>query len=76
MKSINVVVDDKTLANAEQFAFKLNTSVAGLVNDFLHQLPRTESDQAEARRQFIELSKAARGEVGPRTWTRSDLYDR
>jgi hypothetical protein len=76
MKNINLQVDEETLANAEQFALKLNTSVAGLLNDFLHQLPVQQGNLHEARQRLLQLSQSATGKVGVRTWTRESLYER
>ena len=76
MKNISVTVNDHTLAKAEKFASEKKTSVAGLLRDYLRQLTSTPGSRAAARRQIKRLSAAAQGEVGPRTWTRDEIYDR
>ncbi len=76
MKSISVTVNDSTLAKAEKVARAQKISVADLLRDYLRQLTQAPVSRAAARRQIKRLSAAAKGEVGPRTWTRDDLYDR
>jgi len=76
VKSINVTVNDSTLAKAEKLASEKKTSVAGLLRDYLRQLTSMPGGREVARRRIKRLSAAAKGEVGPRDWTRDDLYDR
>ena len=76
MKNINLTVDDATLAKAEKVATQKKTSVAALLRDYLRQLTSTPTKREAARRRLLRLSAAATGEVGSRTWTRGDLYDR
>ncbi len=76
MKSISVTVNAGTLAKAEKLASEQKTSVAELLRDYLRQLTSTPGSRTAARRQIKRLSAAAKGEVGPRTWTRDEIYDR
>lgn len=76
MKSISVKVNDDMQAKAEKVASEKKTSVAGLLHDYLRQLSSAPLSRAAARCQIKRLSASAKGEVGPRTWTRDDLYDR
>jgi HD superfamily phosphohydrolase YqeK len=76
VKSINVTVNASTLAKAEKLASEKKTSVAGLLRDYLRQLTNISGSRQVARRRIKRLSAAAKGEVGPRDWTRDDLYDR
>jgi|GEM_PF-1898180 len=76
MKSINVTVGDATLAKAQKVAKGKKTSVGALLRQHLRQVTSGPSNREAARRQIIRLSAAAKGEVGPRRWTREHLYDR
>ena len=64
------------LAKAEKVASAKKTSVAALLHEYLRQLTSVPLSRGAARRQIKRLSASAKGEVGPRTWTRDDLYDR
>jgi hypothetical protein len=76
VKSINLSVDDSTWAKAETFANLNKTSVANLLLGYLHEVTSAPLDREAARARLFELSKAANGAVGPRRWTRDDLYAR
>jgi hypothetical protein len=74
--SIKIDVDDAVLAKVEKIARARNTSVAGLVNDFLCGIAPAPDNRQDARRRLLELAEQSKGEVGERTWTRDSLYDR
>ena len=76
VKNINITVDDTTWANAEKFASLNKTSVTNLLLDYLHSVATAPSNREVAIKSLLELSRAAEGEVGPRNWTRDDLYAR
>ncbi len=75
MKSISVTIDKATWEKAEKLASQKKTSVARLLQSYLKELT-SYSDKQTKRRQLLKLSAAAKGEVGTRTWTRDELYDR
>jgi hypothetical protein len=74
VKNINLTVDDSTWANAETFASLNKTSVTNLLLDYLHTVATPPSDRQVALARLLELSRDAKGEVGPRTWTCDNLY--
>jgi hypothetical protein len=76
VKNINLTVDESTFAKAETFAALNKTSVTNLLLDYLHEVTSTPLNREAARARLIELSNAAKGEVGKRDWKRDDLYDR
>lgn len=76
MKNINLSVDDATLEKVQRLAQSQNTSVAALVNDYLSLLTQVQIGPNEAIARILQLSASACGEMGPRTWSRADLYDR
>ena len=76
MKTINISVDEATWDKAESFASLNKTSVSNLLLDYLHHVTSSAPNREAARAQLIELCQSADGEVGPRQWTRDDLYGR
>jgi hypothetical protein len=64
------------LAKAKKLATEQNTSVPAMLRDYLQELTSKSMARDTARRQFLRLSAKAKGEVGPRSWTRDDLYGR
>jgi hypothetical protein len=76
MKNITLAVEDAVLEQVKVIAAKRQTSVNGLVRDYLSQLARSEDRTERARRRLLELAAESKAEVGPVTWTRDDLYDR
>jgi hypothetical protein len=76
MKNITLAIDEAILDEVRVYAAKRNTTVNGLVRDFLGRLAEQEDRTARARRRLRELMDQSTLEVGPVTWTRDDLHDR
>jgi hypothetical protein len=76
MKNITLAVDDQVLEEVRVYAAKRNTSVNGLVRDFLAGIAMQEDRTIRARRRLRELVDRSSLEVGDITWKRDDLYDR
>jgi hypothetical protein len=76
MKNITLAMDEKLLEEVRVYAAKRNTTVNGLVRDFLSRLAEQEDRTTRARRRLRELMDRSTLEVGPVTWTRDDLHDR
>ena len=76
MKNITLAIDDAVLEEVRVYAAKRNTSVNGLVRDYLKALAEQEDKTARARRRLRELMDQTTLEAGPQTWTRDDLHDR
>lgn len=76
MKSIKVMVEDETLAKAQTAATNLQTSIETLILKYVQDLATAPLSRETARRRILQLSHDAKGEVGPRTWSREDLYAR
>lgn len=75
-KNITLTVDESVLDQVRVIAAKRQTSVSGLVRDFLTNLAGAEDRTERARRKLLELAKASQGDMGAVTWKREDLYDR
>jgi hypothetical protein len=76
MKNITLSIDEEILAIARRYAAERNTTVNGLVRDYLTRIATQENKAAKARQRLVELSGQSEGEIGPITWKREDLYDR
>jgi hypothetical protein len=75
-KNITLAIDESVLEEARVYAAKRNTSVNGLVRDFLEGIAKQEDRTERARRRLRELAERSTLEVGEVTWKRDDLYDR
>jgi hypothetical protein len=75
-KNITLAIDEAVLEEARIYAAKRNTSVNGLVRDFLQGIAKQEDRTERARRRLRELAERSTLEVGEVTWKRDDLYDR
>jgi hypothetical protein len=76
MKNITLSVDDEVLAAVRRYASNNNTTVNGLVRDYLTRLATQEDRAAKARRRLLELSEQSEGRLGNWVWNREELYDR
>jgi hypothetical protein len=76
MKNITLAIDEAVLDEVRVYAAKRNTSVNGLVRDYLTAIAEQEDKTTRARRRLRELMDRTSLEVGPVTWTRDDLHDR
>ena len=76
MKNITLAVDEAVLDEVRLYAAKRQTSVNGLVRDFLGGIAVQENRMERARRRLIELMDNSTLEAGPIEWTREDLHDR
>jgi hypothetical protein len=76
MKNITLSVDDAVLAAVRRYASERNTTVNGLVRDYLTQLATQTDRVAKARRRLKELSEEATMDRGNWTWNREELYER
>ena len=76
MKNITLSIDEAVLDEVRVYAAKRNTTVNGLVRDYLNRLAEQEDRSVRARRRLRELMDRSTLEVGPITWKRDDLYER
>ena len=76
MKNITLAVDEAVLDEVRLYAAKRQTSVNGLVRDFLGGIAVQENRMERARRRLIELMDNSTLEAGPIEWKREDLHDR
>jgi hypothetical protein len=76
MKNITLAIDEAILDEVRVYAAKRNTTVNGLVRDYLNRLAEQEDRTVRARRRLRELMDRSTLEAGPVTWKRDDLYER
>lgn len=76
MANLTLNIDDDVLAEARQTAVRSGTTVNAIVRDQLANLASRDSRIARARRRLAELAVVSTATIGPRDWTRNELYDR
>ncbi len=76
MKNITLSVDERVLASVRRYASERNTTVNGLVRDYLTRLSDQEDRAAKARSRLKELAEEATLDLGEWKWNREELYDR
>jgi hypothetical protein len=76
MKNITLSVGEKVLAAVRRRAAEQNSTVNALVRQYLTNLAEQDDRAARARACMVELSEQSQGQLGERTWTRDDLYER
>jgi hypothetical protein len=76
MKNITLSVDEEVLAVVRRFASGKNTTVNGLVREYLTRIAAQEDKAAKARAKLVELSEKTAGDMGDWKWNREEIYDR
>ena len=79
MKNITLAVEDDVLAAVRKLAAERETTVNGLVRDYLKSLAKQASkdDAARARQELVRLSETTTGRLPDDwKWNREELYDR
>ena len=76
MKNITLSIDEKVLAAARRYAAEHNSSVNGLVREFLGGIAQRDDRAAKARQRIRELSDASGGRIGAKSWRREELHER
>jgi len=77
MSNITLSVDDEIIKKVRKIAVDKNTTLTQMVREFLKTVAeRDETRKLEALREleasFLEMSR----DMGKRTWSRDDLYER
>jgi hypothetical protein len=76
MKNITLSVDDWVLAAVRRYAAEHDSSVNGIVREFLNGIANKGDRAKKARARISELSRRSRARIGTITWSRDDLHDR
>lgn len=76
MANLTLSLDDQVLEEARAVAVREGTTVNAMVRDYLTNVASRAERIARARRRLAELAVSSTATIGPRDWTRNELYDR
>ena len=76
IKNITLSVDETVLAAVRRYASQNNTTVNGLVRDYLTRLAAQNDKAAKARQRLRQLSEEATLDLGDWKWNRDELHVR
>ena len=77
--NITLSLDDELIKKVRKIAVERDTTLTGLVRDYLEQLAVEGAESGRRRREREALERSFerfRFKVGKRTWKRADLYVR
>lgn len=74
---ITLNIDDEIVKKVRKIAIDKDTTLSAMVRDYLTSIAGSDAAarKADADKLMETLEKVSR-DMGPRTWTREDLYDR
>ena len=75
-QNVTLVVDEDLLLAARKFALDQGTSVNQLVREYLSALVEEPGRRRLARARLRKAFETGLVDIGDRTWTRDDLYER
>lgn len=76
MRNLTLAIEDDLLTAARRLALERGTTVNQLVREHLMELIAREDRRQGAAERLKRAMREELVEVGPRTWTREDLYER
>ena len=76
MQNLTLAIDGEVLLRARRYALDHRTTVNQLVRDYLNGLGSADTQRRAAREHWLSAGKKGRLQIGARTWTREQLYDR
>ena len=77
MPNITLSVDEEIVKKVRKIAVDKNTTLTAMIREFLQSI--ADSDAAEKKQVIKKLQQSFRDlsrDMGTRTWTRDDLYER
>jgi len=77
--NITLSLDDKLVKELRKLAIDRDTTLTGLVREYLEKLAAENSASGRKRREIDALERSFKQfsfKVGKRTWKREDLYER
>jgi hypothetical protein len=75
-KNLTLVIPEELLRKARVQAVHEGTSVNEIVRNLLEDYVGKSDRLGVAVEELIRIARDSKGEMGKRTWTREDLYDR
>ena len=77
MGKLAINLDDETLAKARDVASSRNTTLDEMVQSYVKSVAQQPNgDRERAVEALLDSFKRLSRSIGPRTWTREDLYER
>ena len=76
MRNLTLAIEDEVLETARRLAIERGTTLNQLVRDHLVDLVAREGRRRAAAERLKRAMREELVEVGPRIWTREDLYGR
>jgi len=77
--NITLSLDEKIVKEVRKIAVERDTTLTGLVREYLEKLAAESALTGRKRRALEALERSFRefhAEMGKKTWTRADLYER
>ena len=75
--NVTLSVDEEIVKKVRKIAVARDTTLTAMVRDYLTSVANSDSvDRKEQVARLEESYKKLSRDMGPRTWTRDDLYDR
>ena len=77
--NITLLLDDKLVKELRKLAVDRDTTLTGLVREYLEKLAAENSASGRKRRELDALERSFKQysfKMGKRTWKREDLYER
>jgi hypothetical protein len=77
--NITLSLDDKLVKEVRKIAVERDTTLTGLVRDYLEKLASENAASGRKRREHEALQRSFEEfplKIGKRTWKREDLYER
>lgn len=76
MVNLTITVEDEALKKARMRALEQGISVNALLREYLESYAGVRSEQLNAVREIIALSRTSESRRGQRKWKREELYER
>lgn len=76
-RNVTMAIDEDLLKKARKIAVDKNTSVTGLIRNYLnHLVAQEETSKKEIIAELEELFDNSQAVIGDKNWAREDLYER
>ena len=73
---ITLSIDEEIVKKVRKIAIKKNTTLTAMVRDYLTSVASSAAARKADAAKLTETFEKVSRDMGPRTWTREDLYDR
>lgn len=76
-RNLTMAIDEDLLKKSRKIAIDKNTTVTGLIRNYLnHLVEQEEKSKNEIIYELAELLDRSQAVIGEKTWVREDLYER